>query len=499
MPTPDFSATLQTPPSDWIPHRVVSGMTGSGKTNFVLNEMMEIVYRGDRWLTFVAPHEKAAVDFVAELYAQFGDFILPRLVIEQLGDTDQVIMRDIIQKSRSEDYWKRKQENDAFAEAMLSLMAARRKMTDFFERPSLEDVGTLAIQLYQNQDVWWPEHLLPQALHPKNPISKFALDHCTDEEVKARFIEKISVAPSIAETSTKPVARMLELMLGNGALKARTGIPQTWDKIRFMKQAGIFVIVMNGCSTDAFRTYVSCEFQQSVYFLRKGLVGAGVFVVDVVANYSLAGMFEARAFNTTRGMGGGLSIFHIVQEPDYGNEEVTDAILANSEHFVFKQGSAKSSRYFAEDLLPVLDEYKVHHTTKKRIDKQPKVVERKTVTKGERGESESVGEQLVSDFDVVDESVYQPGNEQIIWLAQKLQGQQRGTYYYKTASGAGQARAQLFRDSWAFPGLKEAKYLECLQKVKSQAIYQEPTRTPFQPPTENPAQTPMQRNAKKRR
>lgn len=250
---PPTSATLLTPQGEWIPHRVVSGMTGSGKTNFVLNEMMEIVYRGDRWLTFVAPHEKAAIDLVAELYAQFGDFIIPRLVIEQLGDTDKVIMRDIIQKSLSQDFWKRKQENDAFAEAMLSLMAARRKMTDFFERPSLEDVSTLAIQLYQNQDTWWPEHLLPQALHPKNPISKFALDHCTDEEVKARLTEKLNVAPSIAETSTKPVARMLELMLGNGALKARTGSSQTWDKIDFMNKAGIFVIVANGCSTDALR------------------------------------------------------------------------------------------------------------------------------------------------------------------------------------------------------------------------------------------------------
>lgn len=492
---PPTSATLLTPPGEWIPHRVVSGMTGSGKTNSVLNEMMDVVYRGTHWLTFVAPHEKAAIDFVAELYAQFGKFIFPRLVIEQLGDTDRVIMRDIIQKSTSDDYWKRKQENDAFCEAMLSLMAARRKMTDFFERPSLEDVSTLAIQLYQNQDTWWPEYLLPQALHPKNPISKFAIEHCTDPDVKERFIEKINVAPSVAETSTKPVARMLELLLSNSAMKARTGNRQSWDKIDFMNNAGIFVIVANGCSIDALRTYTSCDFQQTVYLMKKGLIGPGVFVVDEVANYQLAGMFEAKAFNTMRGSG--LSIWHIVQSPDYHNDEVTEAILDNSEHYVFKQGSAKSAKYFAEDLLPVLDEYKVHHTTKKRVDNQPRKERRITKTKGDRGDSESESEQLIPDFEVVDESVYQPGNEQIIWLAQKLQKQQRGSYYYKTAIGAGQARARLFRDSWAFQGLKEDKYRECLQTIKAQAIYQEPIRTPFQPPTENPPQTHMRKGGKK--
>lgn len=491
---PPTYGTLQEPQSDWdwIPHRVISGKTGSGKTNFALNEMMDVVYQGTHWLTFVAPHEKAAVDFVAELYAQFGEYILSRLVIEPLGDTDSVIMRQIIQKSDSTDYWQRKQENDAFCEAMISLMAARRKMTDFFERPSLEDVSTLAIQLYQNQDVWWPEYLLPQALHPKNPISKFALDHCTDLEIRERLSEKINVSPSVAETSTKPVARMLELLIG--ALKARTCQPQIWDKKEFHNNAGIFIIVANGCSIDALRTYTFSEFQQCVSWMKSGQIGPGVFVVDEVANYSLAGMFEARAFNTTRGSG--LSIWHIVQSPDYHNDDVTEAILDNSDHYVFQQGSSKSAKYFAEDLLPVLDEYKVHHTTKKRIDRDP-ILERrkgKTITKRDDGgktESETIGEHYVPDFEYEDENVYQSGNEQVLWLAQKLQKQPRGSYFYKTSSAAGQARAELFHDSWAFPGLKEAKYLECLQKVKSSAIYQEPTRTPFQPPKENPPQTNM--------
>ena len=488
---------FELPPDEaWLGHRLYSGKTGSGKTNAVLNDMMEVVYGGQHWITFVAPHEKAAVDFVSELYAQFGEEILSRLVVEQLGDTELVIPRQFIQRSDDQDYWKRQQENDAFTEAMLSLMAARRKMTDFFERPSLEEVSTLTIQLYQNQDVWWPEHLLPQALQPRSPIHKFAVQHCTDPEVKERFSDKVNVAPSVAETSTKPVGRMLELLLSNYAMKARTGIQQTWNKIDFHNRAGIFVIVANGCSIDALRTYTFAEFHQVSNWIKRGVIGPGVFVVDEVANYQLAGSYEAKAFATLRGSG--MSIWHIVQSTNYPTEEITEAILDNSDHFVFLQGSAKMSQLFAGDLLPVLDEYKVHHTTKKRVDRPMQAVTRITKTKGDKGESESKSEVLVADFDVVDESVYQTGNEQVLWLAQKLQKLPRGHYYYKTSrNGAGRAKAELFPDSWAFPGLKEAKYLECLQLLKTQAIYQQPTRTPFQPPTENPPQTHMRKGGKK--
>lgn len=495
------------PPDDaWLGHRIYAGKTGSGKTNKALNDMMEVVYGGRHSLVFVAPHEKAAVDFVSELYAQFGEEILSRLVVEQLGDTDKVIPRQFIFKSDASDYWTQRMENDAAAEAVISLMAARRKMTDFFERPSLEEISHLAIQLYQYQDTWWPEHLLAQTLFPKNPISKFAIEHCTDEEVKARFKDKIDVPPSVAETSTKPVARMLEQLFSNPAMKCRTSVPQTWDKIAFHNNAGIFIIVANGCSADALRTYTFSEFHQISAWARGGIIGPVVFVVDEVANYQLAGSFEAKSFATLRGSN--VSIWYIIQSTNFPTEDITEAILDNSDHIIFLQGSAKMSRLFAEDLLAVLDEYAVHHTTVQQLhdgfDSKPRITSSTNKTK--RGEETSEGfteahsDQLIPKYKHEEVKHYKAANDQIVWLAQQLQSLPRGTYYYKTSRhGAGKGQAQLFRDSWAFPGLKEAKYLECLQKLKTSAIYQAPTRTPFQPPTDGPQQTPMQRNAKKPR
>ncbi len=496
---PLITATLQLPHDEaFIGHRVISGKTGSGKTNFVLNEMMDVIYRGTHWLTFIAPHEKAAIDLAAELYSQFSDSILPRLVIERLVDTDKVIFREIIQKSDSEDEWQRQQENDAFAENMISLMAARRKKTDFYENPSLQEISQLAIACYQNQDVWWPEYLLSQVLDPKTAISKFALQHCMDEEVRDRLIQKINVPPSVAETSTRAVARMLDLQLGNTAIRARTSGPQIFDKRAFHNNCGIFVIVANGCSMDALRTYVSIEFQQTVAWMKNGEIGPGVFVVDEVANYQLAGMFEARAFNTMRGSG--LNIWHIVQSPDYQNDDVTEAILDNSDHFVFQQGSAKSAKYFAEDLLETLDEYKVHHTTVQQVHDGYDFIDRRTSSSSMRitddgaqtTHGESFGQAPIAKYRQESIPSYQAGNEQVLWLTRKIQSLPRGRYFYKTSrGGAGSAKAKLFRNSWAFPGLKEAKYLECLQKIKTSAIYQQPIRTPFQPPMANPPPTHM--------
>ncbi len=503
MPIRDTFETLPMYLGDmWLGHRLISGKTGSGKTNFVLNEMMDVIRREQHPVTFVAPHEQAGKDLAAELYAQYGDYILDRLVIEQLGDTDKVIPRQFIQKSTSTDYWKRRSENDAYADAFMSLLAARRKKEDFFENPSLEEISTLTIKLFQNQDTWWPEHLIARTLDPKDPISKYAIAHCTDRDIANLFEQKLRVAANVAEHSTRPVARMFDLLLANATMKSRTSQPQTWDKIAFHNNCGILIIIANGCSADALRTYVFAEFQQMYYWWKNGIVRPGLFVVDEVTNYSLAGNFESRALATLRGFGG--SIWFLVQNRNFPTPEIANNITTNMDEFAFRQNGGQNAHLVAESLLPVLDEYQVHHTTKKRIDDKPTMKERRgrTYTSREDGtssESDSYGEQLIPNFRYEDENVYQQGHEQLLWLAQKLQTLRVGQYYYNTSThGAGRAQAQLFPDSWAFPGLKEAKYQECLQKIKAQAIYQVPTNTPFRLPGANPPQTRMDVDDKKK-
>lgn len=484
----------------WLGHRLIVGGTNSGKTNFTLCELFDIIREYRHWVTFVAPHPQAALDLVAELYAIFGDAILNRLVVEQLGDTDRVIMRNFIQKSQNPDPWQRRMENDAFASNILSLLAARRKMEDFYEKPSLEEISLLTIKLYQNLDVWIPEYLIPKLLDPKHPLSKYAIQHCADEEVKEEFEKKINVAPSVAETSTKPVARMFSQLLANTAMRARTCKPARWDKKFFHNANGIFIIVANGCSPDAIRTYTFAEFQQVSAWARNGEIGPGLFVADEALNYGLITEYESRALATLRGFG--VAIWYLTQSLNFPTDGIRENVLSNTTQFWFRQGNGDLAKIAANNLLPLLDEYQIHHYTRKQLHGGFSLLKRKglSVTKSEKGKSisESASEQLVPQYMDYDEAAYRALNDQLLLLAARVEQLGQGEYFYSSQiSGVGRRQAPLFRNSFISPERQRDEYQQCLQKIKATAIFEEPTLTRFQPPGESPRPTRMRKGETK--
>lgn len=52
-----------------MPHVLVCGTTGSGKTNYLLLRALMAALAGLCWIVFFAPHRKAGLDFIAQLFA----------------------------------------------------------------------------------------------------------------------------------------------------------------------------------------------------------------------------------------------------------------------------------------------------------------------------------------------------------------------------------------------------------------------------------------------
>ncbi len=487
----------------FLGHRLITGKTGSGKTNYLLTELLSLVYQGEHWITAIFPHSEAGKKFVAELYGQFGDWILDRLVVEQLSDTDSVVMRRFIDSSDSDDYFERMREHDETVTAGQDLFARQRELPNLHDHVSLDEVSNIAFNVILNQREPIAESFYPYLLDRKHPVSREAKRNLREdcEELLDQYEQILSVPPAEAKFTTKPVARMFRKNWWNGVMLSRTSQPQIWDKRAFHNKGGIFIILGDNVSPDVLRTYVLFDFLQTSRWARKGLIGPGVYAVDEATNYGLIGDFEARQAATLRFTG--MACWWLLQTYAFPTPKIEQSIIGNTDLYAFKQ-SGEMAHKSAQSLLGILDEHKVHHTTKKRIDREPKREKRKTKTTTSNNQggsmSESESEQLIPDFFYEDENAYQSGHEQVLFLARNLQVQPVGQYHYTSSlHGSGIAQAELFGDSWAFPGLAQAKFDECLQKIKTSAIYQKPTRTRFLPGGESPQQTPMQQGAKKQR
>lgn len=297
-------------------HRLICGRTGSGKTNFVLWELLEIAERGDEWIIAVFPHPQPGEQFVSELYARFGKAILNRLIVERLSDMDRVIMRDLIKYSAAKDPYVRLRENDEFCAHFMGVAANGRQFTTWLEHPVLEKYTKLAVRLCQNQDQWISQSLLPGSLVPKSAIANHYIDHCPLTEVRMEFVRMTAMCLRDQLTLLEPAKRLLEQFLTSPPIIARTSKPATFNRAHFLNDAGIFVVLGGDISDDALRLLVGADFQETCFLAKKGrLTKRGYIVLDECNNYRLVGLAEAKALATMRAFG--VNLWLVCQALDF--------------------------------------------------------------------------------------------------------------------------------------------------------------------------------------
>lgn len=463
-----------------LEHKLIIGPSGTGKTNLIKVQAIQIARQRTHWATFAFPHPQAGEELIGELLACFGPAIQERLIVERVSDVDRVIHRRYVNRSFAQNEFDFMRENDEFCWQFLEMAARRRGLTDLAETPVLEKYAKLAISVYQSLDEWISESLIPQFLRPKSDAQQFAIDHCTlgpdAEELRRELvlISRFSVQQQI--TLLEPAERLLNALLRNVAIYVRTTKPQTVDFVEFKNRCGLHIILGGNISDDALRLHVGTDFQQTAFAARNRQLREGYYYVDEALNYHLLSNFESKALSTLRAFG--MHCVYAIQSTDFESPEIATNVLTNTQHFIFQQ-AWKSSEEMAKTLLPLLNKYDVHHTTQRQVHAGFQEIERrgKSVSKGEHGttESESVSSHLVPIYDERDEPTYTPPRDQLVWLAQELQQLPVGTCIVNPRNSAPYKYAvPLMPDSWAFPGLCQIKAQECINLIKSQAIYEAP-------------------------
>jgi hypothetical protein len=480
-------------------HLLICGQTGSGKTNFALLRLLEAVVKGDRFVTAVFPHRKAGVDFIAELYARFGEAIFRRLIVDDLEDLDRVVMRQFIQRSDATGFFVRAKENDLYCSAVQDMAFRRRSdIKDLSDHPVLEKYTRIPVQVFQNTDCWLPEYLIQYVLQPRHPAFEFILSHLPHPELRMEMTQISVMSERDRMSLLEPPGRALYSMFASAPVMARTTKRPKVDWEHFLNSAGIHVVLGGNLSDDGLRVFVGCDFQMKYRLVRKGLKVPGMIFCDEINNYGLWGVPEARALSTIRGLGKGAEMVGATQGMNFPTPAITSQVITNTAHAWLANGDPEAIDIAAKDLRGGMDEYRIHHNriVTRNMGLVPTVRKTTSVTSGEKGksETESVMEQLMPDYRNVEDPVYQSGAEQMFWRAAALAELKVGQCWVREPDRSPYLlNVPLLRDSWAFPGLKELKFQQCLERMKSSPIYEEPELLKIELPT-----TSSERNGKKK-
>lgn len=474
-------------------HKLISGMTGSGKTNYMLVELMREALAGETWIIAVFPHRKAGLDFIAELYARMGEYLFQRLVIEDLQDISTVLMRSFIQKSTESDPWQRQKENEMFLHATQEMIFRRRTdIKDLAEHPVLEKYTRVPIRAFQELDTWLPEWMIPYVLQPSHQHFATIRQHVADQEIQYELEQISKMPPRERLQLLEPCARVLYAMYGNATIKARTTAQPVFDKLAFLNAGGILIVLGGDVSDDAIRTFTGALFQEIYRLVKAGLDRPGIWACDEVNNYYLVGYAESKAMATVRGLGKGMEMWIATQALNFPQDDITSNVLTNTDHYWFLNGDPKTVEIASRDLAGGFDENKVHHTRDVQRHAGFKEIKRigKSTTKREDSTADTVSEsiQLVPQYVMEREEVYQSGAEQLVWQNVQMQRLPVGSCYVRNRGRAPyQLRVKLLPDSWVFPGLAQEKAQQCLHKVKSLPLYQAPTMPSPESVTEKPS------------
>jgi hypothetical protein len=478
-----FTTDDSTPSSNdmQIPHRRYKGSTGSGKTNAADVDLLEFARRADYWITAVFPHPQAGELLIAELFAIFGEAIFDRLIVERLSDTDRIIPRQFIYSSSDPDPFKRGIENDEYRGAFVDILLPSQEKATIGDQPSKAENLSLAITVKQNLDVWipdsWTHHLLE-----KHPVNEFAKLHLP-EEVRLQLEGIDTLDQKSRQMGPGSAVRLIKPVMGSPVMQVRTCLPEDFDWTAFKNKGGIHIILGGDISKDALRVHVGADFQRTVRDAKRRLLNPGIYFVDEATNYGLYGQFESDALSTVRAFG--VSMWHAIQSENYATPEIKRNVAQNVDDYIFLQRDPDEAFNSARTLNAARDLYEIHHedVSYRSVDTDEFITRKgKSVTKGEKVKSVTESEQLIQKKreEEVRRQVYNPLTQQTERRSDQLMILRTGECWVN-ARGRAPYRMQvpLFTDSWAFPGLAQAKADECIRLLKQREPYKTPVSVEF--------------------
>jgi hypothetical protein len=478
-----FTTDAFTPSSNdmQIPHRRYKGSTGSGKTNAASVDILGFAKRGDYWITAVYPHPQAGELLIAELFAIFGEAIFDRLIVERLSDTDRVIPRQFIFSSSDADPYQKAIQDDEYRGAFVDILLPSQEKATLGDQPSKLENLNLAISAKQKLDTWisdsWTHHLLE-----KHPVNEFAKLHLPgDFKIQLEAID--SLDPKSRLMGPGSAVRLMKPVMGSPVIQVRTFTPESHDDVEFKNKGGIRIILGGDVSKDALRVLVGADFQRTVRDAKRRLLNPGIYFVDEATNYGLYGQFESDALSTVRAFN--ISMWHAIQSENYPTQDIKRNVAQNVDDYIFLQRDPDEAFNSARTLNAARDLYEIHHedVSYRSVDTDEFITRKgKSVTKGEKGKSVTESEQLIQKKreEEVRRQVYNPLTQQTERRSDQLMILRTGECWVN-ARGRAPYRMQvpLFPDSWAFPGLAQAKADECIRLLKQRLPYRTPVAVPF--------------------
>ena len=466
----------------------IVGMSGTGKTTYMLDEILRLADREDCGLAILLPHAEHGEKLLTYL-DQLGH--LWRVVLDDLRDRLRVLPKAYLLCAQDKNAFVRAGANEEYRDACLSIPTRRRKdLVDLNERSMIHKFAHVATAVYQNLDEWLPLTRASQFLVKGHALQGWAIRHCTEEQAREDLIRAAELNTHDQMAYVLPAERFLAGWLGRAHVAARTSVYPNFYLPDHLKDCGDGVpgiyIALGGGSREAIQDNMASDFMQIVFDAKAEPSDTPRYVfVDEGVNYGLIHTFEAEALNTLRAF----NVFTrwAVQSYQFATPAVETAFRQNTASVIFRQGSRYMAEECAGDLMTLCDEYKVHHHdfTTRQIRKDRKEERRNRSTRRDKhGEVEGFSDtnQTVnlSEFEEREEAraSYQQGNEQLFWLARELRRLPVGTCWIQDGDG----EPYLYRVPWlpelcVYPEDRE-EYREevarCLDEVKRGPLYVEP-------------------------
>lgn len=481
-------------------HVLVTGKSGSGKSEDQLRELLWYAQRGDTAIVLLDPHGNLADDLLIFLASRYQ---LNRVLYDRFADTDRTLGYEFITPSVLQSAFDRYAENDSNMRNTTSLIVRRGGQKDTSKNPIIELGLQNAIRLFQHQKTPVPLYWLAQLYTPNSAVFSYMVENCTDPDTKQQFEKLEYMNPQTREYQTGPADRRLRALMMLPPFALRCG-GSTFDFDEFLANKGILILNGRGCNSDATSVMMSSIVWKTIASCKKHKHRVQI-VMDEANNFSLVGLQEAQALAEVRKWNCGITI--MVQILNFPEPEITTNVLQNTQlHRYFCQGSPESAAMAAKDIgIRIADPLKIHHydTRIRTVDDGYDLIENKShgqskSSDGKVTKSDNTSHSIVRKVREVTDKIarYMSIPDQEYMLAQLLmtfdpgwrmdagdkephyEPMQEHLWHHLTGILGGEIPEQALRN------LKEAKLTEAIEEVKRSPAYKIPSLlSPPSPPS----------------
>jgi hypothetical protein len=488
-------------------HEELKGAPGTGKTTRIKRKMLALADRADCAIAAFFPVAEPGEDFLLHL-ENHGH--MNRVVVHDQRDMNNVLFKQLIRISSEPDPFVRREENERYCTAFLDLPARRRHMEALAIFPAIEKYSKLAVESWQVTDMssqWIPPFAIGNILIPEHPLHHYVFRHMPEGEDRWELMQVAFMNKHDWVTLVLPAVRFLKGALDNAHMRATCSRRPTFNLPAHLRRCktgepGIYVSLGNA-SKEATSLNIVCDVQQIVFDALTKPWGFDCHIArDELLNWDLYGAPEAQFHAIMRNYR--VNFTDALQSYAFPTEEIAQSFRQNTSiKRIFRCNDPDMAFEAARSLMRMLDENKIHHFDES-VHTVPEIIY-------ERRESEGVsigpdGKRTTNrnsslvpvtrHHERVDRKAsYQQGNEQLFWLAQKIQNlpdlkcivQERHGQPYEDA-------VRLLPNLCPVRGDFELEVKRCLNQLKNSPLYQKPEvwTTPAIPsiPKQAPAKKP---------